>query len=86
MSIKNEDFMKPFFELYVNRNQTIVQLLQYIYAYNNFYYASTTIQDKNNLDYLLELATQYENQSDIHGFVLQLSKDAKQACMAKKMM
>ena len=41
MSIKNEDFMKPFFELYVNRNQTIVQLLQYIYAYNNFYYAST---------------------------------------------
>ena len=76
MSIKNEDFMKPFFELYVNRNQTIVQLLQYIYAYNNFYYASTTIQDKNNLDYLLELATQYENQSDIHGFVLQLSKDA----------
>lgn len=78
MSIKNEDFMKPFFELYVNRNQTIVQLLQYIYAYNNFYYASTTIQDKNNLDYLLELATQYENQSDIHGFVLQLSKDATQ--------
>ena len=74
MSIKNEDFMKPFFELYVNRNQTIVQLLQYIYAYNNFYYASTTIQDKNNLDYLLELATQY----DIHGFVLQLSKDATQ--------
>ena len=70
--------MKPFFELYVNRNQTIVQLLQYIYAYNNFYYASTTIQDKNNLDYLLELATQYENQSDIHGFVLQLSKDATQ--------
>ena len=46
--------------------------------YNNFYYASTTIQDKNNLDYLLELATQYENQSDIHGFVLQLSKDATQ--------
>ena len=78
MSIKSEDFMKPFFELYVNRNQTIVQLLQYIYAYNNFYYASTTIQDKNNLDYLLELATQYENQSDIHGFVLQLSKDATQ--------
>ena len=78
MSIKNEDFMKPFFELYVNRNQTIVQLLQYIYAYNDFYYVSTTIQDKNNLDYLLELATQYENQSDIHGFVLQLSKDATQ--------
>ena len=78
MSIKNEDFMKPFFELYANKNKTITQLLQYIYAYNNFYYASTTIQDKNNLDYLLELATQHENQSDIHGFVLQLSKDAMQ--------
>lgn len=78
MSIKSEDFMKPFFELYANKNKTITQLLQYIYAYNNFYYASTTIQDKNNLDYLLELATQYENQSDIHGFVLQLSKDAMQ--------
>lgn len=78
MSIKSEDFMKPFFELYANKNKTITQLLQYIYAYNNFYYTSTTIQDKNNLDYLLELATQYENQSDIHGFVLQLSKDAMQ--------
>lgn len=78
MCIKSEDFMKPFFELYANKNKTITQLLQYIYAYNNFYYASTTIQDKNNLDYLLELATQYENQSDIHGFVLQLSKDAMQ--------
>ena len=76
MSIKNEDFMKPFFELYANK--TITQLLQYIYAYNNFYYASTTIQDKNNLDYLLELAGQFENQNDIHSFVLQLSKDAMQ--------
>lgn len=78
MSIKSEDFMKPFFELYANKNKTITQLLQYIYAYNNFYYASTTIQDKNNLDYLLELAGQFENQNDIHSFVLQLSKDAMQ--------
>lgn len=78
MSIKNEDFMKPFFELYTNKNKTITQLLQYIYAYNDFYYASTTIQDKNNLDYLLELAGQFENQNDIHSFVLQLSKDAMQ--------
>lgn len=78
MSIKNEDFMKPFFELYANKNKTITQLLQYIYAYNNFYYASTTIQDKNNLDYLLELAGQFENQNDIHSFVLQLFKDAMQ--------
>lgn len=78
MSIKNEDFMKPFFELYANKNKTITQLLQYIYAYNNFYYSSTTIQDKNNLDYLLELAGQFENQNDIHSFVLQLSKDAMQ--------
>lgn len=78
MSIKNEDFMKPFFELYANKNKTITQLLQYIYAYNNFYYTSTTIQDKNNLDYLLELAGQFENQNDIHSFVLQLSKDAMQ--------
>lgn len=78
MSIKNEDFMKPFFELYANKNKTITQLLQYIYAYNNFYYASTTIQDKNNLDYLLELAGQFENQNDIHSFALQLSKDAMQ--------
>ena len=78
MSIKSEDFMKPFFELYANKNKTITQLLQYIYAYNNFYYASTTIQDKNNLDYLLELAEQFENQNDIHSFVLQLSKDAMQ--------
>ena len=77
-SIKNEDFMKSFFELYANKNKTITQLLQYIYAYNNFYYASTTIQDKNNLDYLLELAGQFENQNDIHSFVLQLSKDAMQ--------
>lgn len=77
-SIKNEDFMKPFFELYANKNKTITQLLQYIYAYNNFYYASTTVQDKNNLDYLLELACQFENQNDIHSFVLQLSKDATQ--------
>lgn len=77
-SIKNEDFMKPFFELYANKNKTITQLLQYIYAYNNFYYASTTVQDKNNLDYLLELAGQFENQNDIHSFVLQLSKDATQ--------
>ena len=71
MSIKNEDFMKPFFELYVNRNQTIVQLLQYIYAYNNFYYASTTIQDKNNLHYLLEFPVVYilsqHEQRDKHG-------------------
>ena len=78
VSIKEQDFMKSFFELYANKNKTIVQLLQYIYAYNDFYYASTTIQDKNNLDYLLELAGQYENQNDIHGFVLQLSKDANQ--------
>lgn len=78
MSIKSEDFMKPFFELYANKNKTITQLLQYIYAYNNFYYAATTIQDKNNLDYLLELAGQFENQNDIHSFVLQLSKDAMQ--------
>lgn len=78
MSIKSEDFMKPFFELYANKNKTITQLLQYIYAYNNFYYTSTTIQDKNNLDYLLELAGQFENQNDIHSFVLQLSKDAMQ--------
>ena len=78
MSIKSEDFMKPFFELYANKNKTITQLLQYIYAYNNFYYASTTIQDKNNLDYLLELAEQFENKNDIHSFVLQLSKDAMQ--------
>lgn len=78
MSIKSEDFMKPFFELYANKNKTITQLLQYIYAYNNFYYASTTIQDKNNLDYLLELAGQFENKNDIHSFVLQLSKDAMQ--------
>lgn len=78
MSIKSEDFMKPFFELYANKNKTITQLLQYIYAYNNFYYASTTIQDKNNLDYLLELAGQFENQNDIHSFILQLSKDAMQ--------
>lgn len=78
MSIKNEDFMKPFFELYTNKNKTITQLLQYIYAYNDFYYASTTIQDKNNLDYLLELAGQFESQNDIHSFVLQLSKDAMQ--------
>lgn len=78
MSIKNENFMKPFFELYANKNKTITQLLQYIYAYNNFYYASTTIQDKNNLDYLLELAGQFENQNDIHSFVLQLFKDAMQ--------
>ena len=70
--------MKPFFELYANKNKTITQLLQYIYAYNNFYYASTTIQDKNNLDYLLELAGQFENKNDIHSFVLQLSKDAMQ--------
>ena len=77
-SIKNEDFMKSFFELYANKNKTITQLLQYIYAYNNFYYTSTTIQDKNNLDYLLELAGQFENQNDIHSFVLQLSKDAMQ--------
>lgn len=77
-SIKNEDFMKSFFELYANKNKTITQLLQYIYAFNNFYYASTTIQDKNNLDYLLELADQFENQNDIHSFVLQLSKDAMQ--------
>ena len=77
-SIKNEDFMKSFFELYANKNKTITQLLQYIYAYNNFYYASTTVQDKNNLDYLLELAGQFENQNDIHSFVLQLSKDATQ--------
>lgn len=77
-SIKNEDFMKSFFELYANKNKTITQLLQYIYAFNNFYYASTTIQDKNNLDYLLELAGQFENQNDIHSFVLQLSKDAMQ--------
>ena len=77
-SIKNEDFMKSFFELYTNKNKTITQLLQYIYAYNDFYYASTTIQDKNNLDYLLELASQFENQNDIHSFVLQLSKDAMQ--------
>lgn len=78
VSIKGQDFMKSFFELYANKNKTIIQLLQYIYAYNDFYYASTTIQDKNNLDYLLELAGQYENQNDIHGFVLQLSKDANQ--------
>ena len=78
VSIKEQDFMKSFFELYANKNKTIMQLLQYIYAYNDFYYASTTIQDKNNLDYLLELAGQYENQNDIHGFVLQLSKDANQ--------
>ena len=77
-SIKNEDFMKSFFELYANKNKTITQFLQYIYAFNNFYYASTTIQDKNNLDYLLELAGQFENQNDIHSFVLQLSKDAMQ--------
>lgn len=77
-SIKNEDFMKSFFELYANKNKTITQLLQYIYAFNNLYYASTTIQDKNNLDYLLELAGQFENQNDIHSFVLQLSKDAMQ--------
>ena len=77
-SIKDQDFMKPFFELYANKNKTITQLLQYIYAYNNFYYASTTVQDKNNLDYLLELAGQFENQNDIHSFVLQLSKDATQ--------
>lgn len=77
-SIKNEDFMKSFFELYANKNKTITQLLQYIYAFNNFYYASTTIQDKNNLDYLLELAGQFENQNDIHSLVLQLSKDAMQ--------
>lgn len=77
-SIKNEDFMKSFFELYANKNKTITQLLQYIYAFNNFYYASTTIQDKNNLDDLLELAGQFENQNDIHSFVLQLSKDAMQ--------
>ena len=77
-SIKGQDFMKPFFEVYANKNKTITQLLQYIYAYNNFYYASTTVQDKNNLDYLLELAGQFENQNDIHSFVLQLSKDATQ--------
>ena len=77
-SIKSQDFMKPFFELYANKNKTITQLLQYIYAYNDFYYASTTVQDKNNLDYLLELAGQFENQNDIHSFVLQLSKDATQ--------
>ena len=76
--IKEKEFMKPFFELCSYKNQTIVQILQAIYAYHDFYYASTTIQDKNNLDYLLEMASNYENQNDIHGFVLQLEKDSKQ--------
>ena len=76
--IKDQDFMKPFFDLYACKNKTVVQIIQSIYAYNDFYYAATTIQDKNNLDYLLEMATNYEDQMNIHGFVSQLSKDAKQ--------
>lgn len=76
--IKDQPFMQPFFEMSAHKNQTIVQLLQYIYAFHDFYYNATTIQDKNNLDYLLELAGQYENQNDIHSFVLQIFKDANQ--------
>ena len=76
--LKDQAFMKPFFDFIKDKNKTIVQWIQHIYALNDFYYSSTTIQDKNNLDYLLEMAGQYENQNDVHHFILQISKDANQ--------
>lgn len=76
--IRDQDFMKPFFEIYKQKYKPITELIRTIYAYNNFYYEHTTDQDKTNLDYLLEVACSYENQNDLNGFIEQLNNDATQ--------
>lgn len=85
-SLKDKAFMHDYFDIYAQRNKPIVEILQYIYAYNNFYYDHTTIQDKSNLDYLLEIANQYPDPNDLSGFVDQLKNDIKEDATAEASM
>ena len=71
-------FMEPFYALYAHKSKPIAELIRFIYAYNDFYYAHTTDQDKTNLDYLLDVASHYENQNDLNGFIEQIKNDTDQ--------
>ena len=74
--IKNFDFMKPFYEVYEQRNLTVPRLIQYLYNYHEFYYNYTSGQDKTNLDLLLEMASNYPDPNDLKGFLHQIQQEA----------
>ncbi len=79
-TIKDEPFMANWNELYTIENQKPSQWLQKIYAQNDFYVSYCTRQDRTNLDYLLELSTQFD---DLNSFLQQLSKDAPMDSVAE---
>lgn len=75
--IKDQEFMKPFCDMYYHHASSIVDCIKDIYQYNDFYYESTTEQDKTNLDYLLEKAIAYPYPNDLCGFIKDIENESK---------
>ncbi len=75
--LKNQEFMQPFFQMKRHKPSSIVECIKEIYQYNDFYYASTSEQDKTNLDYLLEKAVNYPYQEDLCNFIKNLENESK---------
>ena len=75
--IKDKPFMASWNELKSHRFQPLSQLVQSIFAHNNFYTDYTSMTDKTNLDALLEKASLYPYQSEVLHFIQDQELDSK---------
>lgn len=81
--LKNSEFLKPFVTLYTQEKKDICSLIRQLYMLNDFYTSHTTRKDKTNLDYFLELASNYENAYDLSGFVDRAKKASDQDAISE---
>ncbi len=78
--LKNTSLMEEWRALRASMYKDVSQMCIDLYMHRDFYQASCSIQDRTNLDYLLELAV---DQKDGRVFVEQLTKDAKMDSVAQ---
>ncbi len=72
--IKEDPALQSWKELANRPYESISHLIRMIYAHNDFYFSHTTKQDKTNLDSFLDISTQYEDPTDLRGFLSQIQK------------
>lgn len=76
-TIRSYPFMNDFLDFKKNKEHTVASLIRSIYEFNDFYVSHTTSQDKTNLDYLLEKASNYLYPYDIEGFIEMIENESQ---------
>lgn len=77
ISLRDSKLLDSLHEIEELKNKPLPEILRALYNRENFYFRSTTAQDKTNLDLLLEMAVEQAREMNLAEFTAWLEREAK---------